>query len=528
MGLIQSARNLGRYQSIVLVISALGLLATTPTSFGVLVIAPTLQHWCVHDAVSNQTEEQQRLSVGQCTRPDLNITSDDEFSISNESAMVNCDRFEYDHSQFDYTATEKYNLVCDRQWLIPFAASVFMMGYFLGSLSSGMLSDRFGRKKILLASAVVGFLVNILSAYAPNVIVFMLARLVLGIIDMSFFTTGLVLVAELVRKDQRIIGKFADSFARRIVDMFVGAFSMIVSDYRALHIAVAGAYLLQVVAVAWFVCESPRWLATRDRKQEAAEVVWRIAKFNGQALERSQHLLHVQDENATKSARISDIVRRPVVRLRTFVLFGIWSAAILCRYAIGFNLGSFSADVRVSLMISGALEAPAVILAAWAANRYGRQVSLFAVMLLSGVCCFCMSPLVGDVHGDVSTALFALAIAGKVLTSTLLFFVFLWTPELYPTALRSTGLGACSTVARVAAIAAPQLGLLSRYWPPLMVVVLGVVAVAGALLVPMLPDTTGAELPQTIEDGERFQADHRYGFRFPVPRDNKDDADSEL
>ena len=51
---------------------------------------------------------------------------------------------------------------------------------------------------------------------------------------------------------------------------------------------------------------------------------------------------------------------------------------------------------------------------------------------------------------------------------------------------------------RQAAILATRFGLLTRYPPPL---TLEMLAVGGAQLIAVLPVTTGAELPQTTEDG---------------------------
>lgn len=52
------------------------------------------------------------------------------------------------------TWNSEWNLVCDRKNLKIVAEMIFLMGVATGGIISGMLSDKFGRKKMLFISAV--------------------------------------------------------------------------------------------------------------------------------------------------------------------------------------------------------------------------------------------------------------------------------------------------------------------------------------------------------------------------------------
>ena len=69
---------------------------------------------------------------------------------------------------------------------------------------------------------------------------------------------------------------------------------------------------------------------------------------------------------------------------------------------------------------------------------------------------------------------------------------------------RSAGVGLCSMCARVAGILAPYILILSDYWEPLPVLIFGILSITAGILILFLPETLGAQLPQTIEEGELF------------------------
>ena len=73
---------------------------------------------------------------------------------------------------------------------------------------------------------------------------------------------------------------------------------------------------------------------------------------------------------------------------------------------------------------------------------------------------------------------------------------------LYPN--RSVGIGVCSMCSRIAGILSPVILLLSDYWQPLPVLIFGITSIVAGLLILLLPETRGAQLPETLEEGETF------------------------
>ena len=518
-------REVGAFQWSVIVMYAITVIPWLWGNIAILVVAPKIPHWCrdASPSFQNLTEEQQRrimTSSEVCQRPDVNFTTmtSEQLLTSNFTSVpwIPCDQgVSYDHSEFDYTATEQYNLGCGNEWLISMTNTIYMLGFFLAAAPSGALADRFGRKTVMVAGGVLGAAAQCMIGLAPNLATFLVGKFLGAVFEMTAYTGSVILCIELVRKDQRILANVFVTVVGAGGNACFFLLAMSIRNHQHIHVMIAILYLVFALANLWYIPESPRWLTSQHRTDDAHAVVQRMADFNGQNAADLRYLVDVDETEKVEGGRkanILDLVRTSTLRKRTIILCAIWFNIVLVSYALLFNLGDFGPDVRTSIVIQSLLDLPGLALLIATLDIFGRQVSSFCYMLLAGICCFAMAPLVGATH---SPLLLSLALLGKVLSGNQFFVVYMHTPELYPTVIRTMGLGTASTVARVAGMVAPQITLLNRFWPPFMVVILGFAGLLCAVLTPLLPDTTGYELPQTLEDGERFRADHTYRLTLP-------------
>ncbi len=78
--------------------------------------------------------------------------------------------------------------------------------------------------------------------------------------------------------------------------------------------------------------------------------------------------------------------------------------------------------------------------------------------------------------------------------------VYQYTAELFPTAIRTTAVGNCSTMARFGAVFALLVDAMAEIWDALPMVLMGSCAVLAGLLGTLLPETVGLPLPQTVQE----------------------------
>ena len=124
------------------------------------------------------------------------------------------------------------------------------------------------------------------------------------------------------------------------------------------------------------------------------------------------------------------------------------------------------------------------------------------VQILSGSSCI----IAGLVENTSIRLVFSLV--GKFGSSAAFAIVFLFTAELFPTSMRNSAVGMCSTLARLGGILAPTVARLGAAdWydrPEIPFLIFGIATLIGGLSAYLLPETKGKKLPDSIEEALRM------------------------
>merc|ERR1711981_942836 len=92
------------------------------------------------------------------------------------------------------------------------------------------------------------------------------------------------------------------------------------------------------------------------------------------------------------------------------------------------------------------------------------------------------------------------SLLGKFMASANFAIIYVYTAELYPTIIRNTAIGSCSSIARIGAILALVLRLLSSYYKPAPMLIMGIAALVAGVMALNFPETVGNKLPETMEE----------------------------
>jgi SP family galactose:H+ symporter-like MFS transporter len=183
--------------------------------------------------------------------------------------------------------------------LIEVVTSWVTLGALGGSLLGGYLADHYGRKKAVLIAGLLFMTGALLQAFAPNVFLLVVGRLVVG------FGVGVAAVAaplygaELAPAAHR--GRFVSAYQLAItIGIFLAYLvnaGLAASDSWRWMLGISVVPGILLLAVGALGVESPRWLAKMGRRDEARAVLARIAP-DTDADARLASIEHTLDEEA--------------------------------------------------------------------------------------------------------------------------------------------------------------------------------------------------------------------------------------
>ncbi|MFM1137885.1 sugar porter family MFS transporter [Yersinia enterocolitica] len=161
--------------------------------------------------------------------------------------------------------------------------SVLLVGAAIGSILGGKLADFFGRRKYLLYLSFVFFIGALLCALSPNITCLLIARFLLGYAVGGASVTAPTFISEVAPTEMR--GKLTGLNEVAIVFGQLAAFAVnAVIGIVWGHLPEVWRYMLLVQIIPaicllvgmWRSPESPRWLVSKNRREEALAILKQI------------------------------------------------------------------------------------------------------------------------------------------------------------------------------------------------------------------------------------------------------------
>ena len=157
--------------------------------------------------------------------------------------------------------------------------SSVLIGAVIGAATNGILADIFGRKKIIIATALIFIIGSILCGIAPNIYVLILSRMLVGLaVGIVNFVVPLYL-SEVSPKQLRgtIVSLYQWAITAGILFSYLinAVFAHAVYNWRWMLFfgVVPGIILLSGML---FLSDTPRWLVSKGRYDEAKKVFAKI------------------------------------------------------------------------------------------------------------------------------------------------------------------------------------------------------------------------------------------------------------
>ncbi|NMM53502.1 sugar porter family MFS transporter [Paenibacillus aquistagni] len=414
---------------------------------------------------------------------------------------------------------EKFGL---NEFQVGWAVSSLIVGCILGAALTGIIADKFGRKKVLIAAALL-FIIGTLGSAIPSTFSgYIIARMIGGLGIGITSTLCPLYNAEIAPAKYRgrlvalnqlavVTGIFVVYFVNMgIAGMGDHAWGVENAWRWMFGVGVIPGVLFLVLL--FFVPESPRWLITQGRPADSLPI---LVKIHGEELAR-QEVLDIKESFKEKQGSLRDLFK-PGLRLALIV--GVMLAVL--QQVTGINAvmyyapeifkqaGAGTNGALVQTIMVGFINFIFTILALWLIDRVGRKALLLIGSSLMAVCLLVIGFAFQTGHTSGLLILISILVYVAAFAISLGPVVWVIMSEIFPNHIRGKATAIASMMLWLADYVVSQSfpPLLSSAGPAITFWIFGVLALFTFLFTwRVVPETKGKSLEEIEEMWSAKQA----------------------
>lgn len=385
-------------------------------------------------------------------------------------------------------------------------SAITTAGMFAGALVGGIIGDKIGRKKAFLLYEAIHIVSMVAGALSPDMTFLIACRLVMGV------GLGALLVTLFAGYTEYMPGRSRGTWSSRV--SFIGNWSYPLCSLIAMglttfvsaelnwRVQLVIPSLLSLIAT-WFAWryfpESPRWLESRGRYQEAEAVMQEIErKVSEKTQQTLSPVLPTEVTALPKTVPYSSLLKGALLKrviLGSFVLI----AMNVVQYTLINWLPTIFMSQGINLKDSIVLNTM---------SMFGAPFGIFIAMMVMdriprktmGVGLLLFIAVLGYVY-SLQTNMMMITLCGFFLITFVYMYVCyasaVYVPEIWPTEAKLRGSGLANAIGRISGIAAPYAVavLLSNYGVTGVFILLSSVAVIVAAAIALIGiETKGASV----------------------------------
>ncbi|XP_032408042.1 solute carrier family 22 member 24-like [Xiphophorus hellerii] len=212
------------------------------------------------------------------TPVDLDLEAIEAYGLNRTTECIN--GWDYEVQQGVSSLVTEFDLVCGKSGLIEASQSIYMAGILIGCLLVGAISDRFGRRFVILLSLLLLLLFAVITAFSPNIYVYIIFKFLCGSSAGVIIMNTCVMAVEWtdVSKSALCTTSIISFFS--IGQMLLSGIAYLTRNWRILQLVLFSPLVIILLTFYWLLPESSRWLMTQNRKEEAEKALHRAAKVN--------------------------------------------------------------------------------------------------------------------------------------------------------------------------------------------------------------------------------------------------------
>ncbi|CAH2241654.1 jg4159 [Pararge aegeria aegeria] len=412
----------------------------------------------------------------------------------NTSLVETCDDWVYKR---DDSFVAEFKLAC-QDWKRTFVGTVHSIGMMSGLLFQGQLSDKIGRKAAVIIGGVAALVFGVAKSFANSYVVY----IILEWFEATFgdnCSPAFIMGVELMHGDYRLHQQIFFCFVATLGGVAFAVAAYLVPYWRH-FVRVIYAPALLFILYYFIMDESVRWLLSKGKREDATNLLLKMAKVNKIALDEKT-IVNIQcEENKVESSALRETFRSKIVIKRFLICLVWWTSCTFIAFGLIVNVGFLAGNKYLNIGIMSLSDIPASIAMVFILKRYKRKKPLLISFISAGLLCL-VQPFVPKQYVWMSTGIYFL---GRFVSTFTFTTVYVYTSELFPTYSRNSMHALCSAIGRIGSILAPMTPLLTVYMESLPTLLFGGISVLAGLTTMLVPDLANEPLPDNVQQAENI------------------------
>ncbi|KAL4485696.1 hypothetical protein ABPG72_010958 [Tetrahymena utriculariae] len=350
------------------------------------------------------------------------------------------------------TITSDFKLYCEDRDLRSIAQSALFWGPIFGNIFFSFIADWKGRRPSLIAAWSLCTLGILGITFSYNIYQLILMIFITGFSLVPCNNLNLIIVNEQSGEAFRQRGTTILLMSWAIFEIFLVPIAKYVYNWRNIFIYFTLIPSCVIAVLNYlFIYESPRFLLTKELRNEMYLTLNKIAKVNNrEVLTRHDCFIKPIESNQTqKIFTYLDLVKYKSLRLITIASCVVMFFTQMIYYSTQYSLGTVGSNLYINTLVVGTGESIAYFFCNQVAHRLQRKLFTFIFYTSSILLCL----LFLFVKSDITQTLLACLV--RIFNCGTLCISALFVEELYPTTVRSLGVGAQMSIGVAGSSLAP-------------------------------------------------------------------------
>ena len=398
-----------------------------------------------------------------------------------------------------------FDLYCSNKIYIALIGSGFFVGAIFGCVLITPLPDKYGRKIVLKIFLTISCILHFLILFSFNPLLLSILSIISGFVSAIYGNFSLY-VAEYIPKENSAMTMSVIDAIYPFMGFIEALYFMTINNWRLLFLFTTILHMFATFFVIKYLPESPKWLYSKGKINESLESIKYIAEINEKIKEVETFLNLNKDngfnnneenkENETNNNGyniISILIKYPSQRAVIFILSLTFFCASFCFYGIILSLENMKGNFFQNSIFSFFGEMTSELLSGYLSGKIGRTIILKIGGIVGAL------GFLGNQFCPYSlkSTLLLIAMMGYSSTFNVL---YIYTPEIIPSSIRSTVCGALYFCGMVAPTFVP---FFKTFIPGIFEYFFIIFGFLYSIMCMNLPETLGKELKDEIPEEKK-------------------------